>query len=176
MAFRESLTGIVIWTILRFWVGWQWLTSGWGKVFGPGREVWVGSKAGVAVSGFLQGALSKTSGEHPDVQAWYGWFVQNIAMPNAKIFSYLVAYGEVIVGIALIVGFLTVPALLAGVFMNLNYLLSGTVSINPILLTLGAILLYVGPAVYYIGVDHWLIPDISRRWGRRKRMRQVRPT
>lgn len=170
MAFRESLTGIVIWTILRFWVGWQWLTSGWEKTFGSGREVWVGSKAGVAVTGFLKGALGKTTGDHPDVQAWYGWFVENIALPNAKIFSYLVAYGEFLVGIALVLGLLTVPALLAGAFLNLNYLLAGTVSTNPIMLTVAAILLFVGPAVYYIGLDRWFIPDFSRRWRSRRRM------
>lgn len=174
MSFRESLTGIVIWTILRIWVGWQWLTSGWGKVFGDGREVWVGSKAGVAVTGFLKSALGKMSGEHPDVQAWYGWFVTHLALPNAKIFSYIVAYGEVITGIALILGLLTIPALLAGVLLNLNFLLAGSVSINPILLTLEAILLFVGPAVYYIGLDRWAIPDISRRWGRRKRMGPIK--
>ena len=174
MAFRESLTGIVIWTILRVWVGWQWLTSGWGKVFGEGREVWVGSKAGVAVTGFLKGALGKTVGDNPDVQAWYGWIVSNIALPNSKIFSYIVAYGELIVGVALILGFLTIPALLAGVFFNLNFLLAGSIGISPVLLTLEAILLFVGPAVYYIGLDRWAIPDLSRRWTRRRRIKPVR--
>lgn len=174
MAFRESLTAIVIWTLMRVWLGWQWVTSGYGKVFGAGREVWVGSKAGVAASGFLQGALGKMGGEHPDVQSWYGWFVNNIALPNAKVFSFLVAYGELIVGIALVLGLLTVPALLAGVFLNLNFLLAGAVSINPILVTLEAILLFVGPAVYYIGLDRWVLPDISRRWGRRRRMGPIK--
>jgi len=174
MAFRESLTGTVIWTVLRVWVGWQWLTSGWGKVFGAGSEVWVGDKAGTAVMGFLKGALGKTVGEHPDVQAWYGWFITHLALPNAKVFSYIIAYGEVLTGIALILGILTITALLAGVLMNLNYLLAGTVSINPVLLTVEAILLYVGPAVYYIGLDRWLIPELSRIWGRRRRMRPIK--
>lgn len=171
MAFRQSLTGIVIWTILRIWIGWQWLTSGWGKVFGEGRGVWVGGKAGIAITGFLKGALGKTAGEHPDVQAWYGWFINNIALPNAKIFSYMVAFGELLVGIALLLGLLTVPALLGGFFLNLNFLLAGAVSMNPILLTIEAILLLVGPASYSIGLDRWAIPDISKRWRRRRYLR-----
>lgn len=171
MAFRQSLTGIFIWTILRVWIGWQWLTSGWGKVFGEGREVWVGNKAGIAITGFLKGALGKTAGEHPDVQAWYGWFINNIALPNAKILSYLVAFGELLVGIALLLGLLTVPALLGGFFLSLNFLLAGAVSMNPIFLTIEAILLLVGPASYSIGLDRWAIPDISKRWRRRRYLR-----
>lgn len=174
MSFRESLTGIVLWTIVRLWVGWEWLTSGWVKVFGTGREVWVGSKAGVALTSLFNGALAKSEGANPDVQAWYAWFVHNIALPGSKVFSYIIAYGEIIIGIALILGLLTVPALLIGVIINLNYLLAGIGGINPILLTLEAILLFVGPAVYYIGLDRWVIPDISRRWGRNKRMGPIR--
>ncbi len=42
-----------LWTLLRVYVGYEWLMSGWGKVTHP-AGVWVGEKAGVAVSGFLQ--------------------------------------------------------------------------------------------------------------------------
>jgi thiosulfate dehydrogenase [quinone] large subunit len=143
----------IIWTAMRIYVGWQWLSSGIGKTFGPNSSVWVGSKAGAAVNGFLTGALQKTTGEHPDVQWWYAYFIQHAALPNAKLFSYAVAWGEVLVGIALIAGLLTTVALLAGVMMNLNYLLAGTVSINPVLLTLEAILLWAGPAAYNWGLD-----------------------
>jgi len=173
MVFRESLTGIVVWTILRFWVGWQWLSIGWEKVFGPGREVWIGSKAGVAVTSFIRGALEKMDGANSDVQPWYGWILNNLALPNAKILSYIVSYGEVLLGLALISGFLTAPALLTGIFMNLNYLLAGTISINPILMSAAAILLFIGPAAYYVGLDRWIIPEISRRWGRRRRMKLI---
>jgi thiosulfate dehydrogenase [quinone] large subunit len=47
-----------------------------------------------------------------------------------------VAYGELIVGIALLFGAFTGVAAFFGLFMNLNYLLAGTVSINPILFTI----------------------------------------
>ena len=162
MAWRESRLMQVVWTIIRVYVGWEWLTAGMDKLFGPGSAVWVGPKAGVAVSGFLKGALAKTAGAHPDVSWWYAWFINNVALPNATVFSYLVAWGEFLIGIALIIGFLTVPALLIGVFLNLNYLFSGTVSTNPILLFWSAVLLWAGAAAYYWGVDRVFLP----RWKR----------
>ena len=80
-----------IWLVLRVYVGYEWLIAGWAKVNNP---VWVGPKAGVAVSGFLNGALEKTGGQHPDVSGFYGAFIHNVALPNAATFSYLVAFGK----------------------------------------------------------------------------------
>ena len=61
-----------VWLILRLYVGYEWFMAGWGKLFNP---VWFGDKAGVALSGFIKGALAKTAGEHPDVQGWYAGFL-----------------------------------------------------------------------------------------------------
>jgi uncharacterized membrane protein YphA (DoxX/SURF4 family) len=64
--FSQALFGDVrwawIWLILRVYVGWQWLEAGFGKLQNP---VWTGSKAGVALTGFINGALAKTAGDHP---------------------------------------------------------------------------------------------------------------
>lgn len=163
MNIKNSTPMILVWTLLRIYVGWQWLSSGYQKVFGPASELWVGSKAGTAVTGFLQGALQKTSGAHPDVQWWYAEFLRTVALPNAKLFSYTVAWGEVLVGIGLILGFLTTFALFGGILMNLNYLFAGTVSINPLLLLLEAILLWAGPANHHWGVDRFWSP-----WGKNR--------
>jgi thiosulfate dehydrogenase [quinone] large subunit len=57
-------------------------------------------------------------------------------LPYAGTWSYIVAFGEVLVGIGLILGALTGIAAFFGIFMNFNYLLAGTVSTNPILLAL----------------------------------------
>jgi thiosulfate dehydrogenase [quinone] large subunit len=153
---KYSQPASVLWTVLRVYLGYQWLTSGWGKVFGAGSAAWVGSGAGTAVSGFLNGALAKTGGAHPDVQPWYAWFISNIALPNAKIFSYMVAWGELLVGIALILGFLTTFALLASLLMNFNYMFAGTVSSNPLFILEAIILLWAGRAAYYWGIDRFL--------------------
>ena len=169
MSYKNSLLAKVVWTVIRVWVGWQWVTAGWAKITGPESAVWVGSKAGVAMGGFLKGALNKSLGIHPDVQTWYAWFIQNVVMPNATVWSYIIAFGELLAGVGLILGFLTVPALIAAALMNLNYLLAGTVSTNPVLLTLEVILLFVGPPVWYFGLDQLVWPRWRTRRGTRVR-------
>src|SRR5579872_6182463 len=85
------------WLVVRLYVGYQWIMPGWEKVNDPN---WTGSGAGSALSGFLQGALAKTAGAHPDVQGWYGAFLRDVVVPNAAFWSHLVAYGELLVGVA----------------------------------------------------------------------------
>ncbi len=143
----------ILWTILRVYLGYNWVISGLGKVSGSGADVWVGSQAGVAITGFLKGALAKTSGAHPDVQPWYAWFINHVALPNAKLFGYMVAWGELLVGIALILGMLTSIALLASLLLNFNYMFAGSVSVNPIYIIEALILLWAGWAAYYWSLD-----------------------
>ena len=149
----------IIWTALRIWLGYEWLSAGLEKVTEGG---WVGSTAGVGITGFLNAAVAKAGGEHPAVQLWYADFIKNIALPNAEIFSYLVAIGEILVGISLILGALTVVGLIAGAFMNLNYLLAGTTSTNPNMYTVAFILLFVGANAYAIGLDHFILPILKK--------------
>jgi len=150
-----------LWLALRVWVGWHWLESGWGKLHNP---AWTGSKAGSALSGFVNNALTKTSGAHPDVQSWYAWFLQHVVIPNATPWSYLVSWGEFLVGIALILGIFTGIAALFGSFMNLNYLLAGTVSINPILFVPAIFIIMAWKTAGWWGLDRWLLPALGTPW------------
>lgn len=138
------------WLLVRLYVGWEWAYAGYEKIINP---VWVGEKAGVAVAGFANGALAKTVGEHPDVTGWYAWFLENIVIPNASVWSYVVAYGELFVGVGLILGLLTFYAAFFGFFMNVNYLLAGTVSSNPVLLILALLIMLAHRIAGLIGVD-----------------------
>ncbi len=149
------------WLIVRIYVGWQWLEAGWGKIH---QSVWVGPDAGGAISGFVNGAIAKTGGAHPDVQGWYGWFLQNVVLPHPNLWSHAVAYGEVLVGVALIIGAFTGIAAFFGLFMNLNYLLAGTVSVNPILFTLSIGLILAWKVAGLLGVDHYLLPLLGTPW------------
>ena len=144
------------WLLVRLYVGYEWLTAGWGKLTNP-AGVWVGAKAGTAVTGFIQEALSKTTGDYPDVTVWYAWFLRNVALPNAAIFSYMVAFGEILVGIALILGLLTGIAAFFGGFMNASYLLAGTVSVNPVLFILETWLVLAWRVAGYWGLDRWAL-------------------
>jgi thiosulfate dehydrogenase [quinone] large subunit len=150
-----------IWLPLRIYVGWEWLEAGYGKVMSP---AWVGPKAGIAVEGFLKGALEKTSGAHPDVPGWYAMFIKEVALPNADLFSYAVAYGEVLVGIALILGLFTGIAAFFGGFMNMNYLFAGTVSSNPILFLIQLLLILSWRVAGWIGLDRYILPKLGTPW------------
>ena len=141
------------WLIIRLYLAYEWIDAGWAKVT---SSAWVGSKAGQPLLGFLQGALNKTAGAHPDVQSWYAYFLQHVVMAHPAIWSNMIAYGEMMVGIALLVGFLTGIAAFFGLFMNLNYLLAGTVSTNPILFTLSIGIILAWKVAGYLGVDYYV--------------------
>jgi len=152
-----------LWLIIRLYVGWEWTKAGWDKVHDP---AWVGSSAGEAVRGFVAGALQKATGPHADVSGWYASFLSQVASPHAAAFSYVVAFGELLVGIALILGMFTGIAAFFGAFMNVNYLFSGTVSTNPLLLLLELFLILAWRNAGWLGVDRFLLPMVGTPWQR----------
>jgi thiosulfate dehydrogenase [quinone] large subunit len=150
-----------VWAILRIYIGYEWLMAGWGKVT---SAAWTGANAGAAVSGFLTGSLQKTAGAHPDVSGWYAAFIENFASQHTVFLSYLVAYGEVAVGIALVLGAFTGIAAFFGIFMNVNYLFAGTVSTNPFLLLIQLFLILAWRNAGWLGLDRWLLPLFGTPW------------
>jgi thiosulfate dehydrogenase [quinone] large subunit len=150
-----------LWLIVRLYAGYEWLTAGYEKLISP---AWTGAHAGTALTGFIKGALAKVGGAHPDVQSWYAAFLQNAVLPNASFWSYIVAIGETLVGLALIFGFFTGIAAFFGAFMNMNYLLAGTVSTNPILFLLAMFLVLAWKTAGWIGLDRWLLPALGTPW------------
>ncbi|MBA9028206.1 DoxX family protein [Peribacillus huizhouensis] len=147
-----------VWTVLRVWLGIQWVMGGWSKL----------TSGEFNAGGFIQGAIANAGGDHPAVQGWYASFLENVALPNADLFSFFVQWGELLVGIGLILGVATIPALIAGAFMNLNFLLAGTVSTNPVYYTIAIILLFAGTGAYNYGVDRFVLPFIKAGMGKFK--------
>ncbi len=157
--FLGSTGSSPLWFVVRMNVGALWLLAGWEKITSP---AWGTSGKGLA--GFVAGALAKTSGANPSVQGWYGWFLQNAVLPHASFFSFLVTWGEFAVGIGILLGILTGIAAGFGVLMNLNYLLAGTVSINPVLGMFALFLCFSWRVCGWIGVDRWLLPMLGMPW------------
>ncbi len=163
------------WLIVRVYAGWQWLVAGWDKLTGYsidigtfGKKVgnpWVFSgHDGAAMQGFVTNALKGATGLHPSVQDWYANFLKGFVLPNAGAFAYIITFGEILVGVGLIVGALTGIAAFFGVFMNMNYLLAGTVSTNPILGFIGLFLILAWRIAGYYGVDRYLLPALGTPW------------
>jgi thiosulfate dehydrogenase [quinone] large subunit len=150
-----------LWLIVRVYLGYEWLTAGWGKVTDP---AWTGPQAGGALSGFVNGAIGEATGAHPAVQGWYADFLRSWVLPNAATFAHLVAYGELVVGLALLAGAVTGIAAFFGIVMNANYLLAGAVSTNPILAVLAIFIVLAWRNAGWIGLDRWLLPLIGTPW------------
>ena len=52
---------------------------------------------------------------------WYRRFLEDVVLPHASLFATLQAYAEVIVGVALLVGFCVGLSALLGLFLTINY-------------------------------------------------------
>ncbi len=151
-----------LWLIVRLYVGYEWLSAGWEKITGGG---WVFSAHdGAAIKGFVMGALAQATGAHPAVQGWYTAFLQYVVLPNAAVFGYMVTFGEVLIGLGLIVGCLTGIAAFFGVFMNLNFMLAGAVSLNPIIGTLALFLVLAWRVAGFYGLDSYVLPLLGTPW------------
>ena len=83
---------------------------------------------------------------------WYDWF------------GPLIAYGELLVGVGLIVGGLTGIAAFFGALMNMSFMLAGSASTNPILFTLSILLVLAWRVAGLIGLDRWLLPALGAPW------------
>lgn len=157
--FLGSGSSAPMWFVLRMDVGATWLSAGLEKIRSP---LW--GTSGTAMKGFVGAALKQTSGANPGVQGWYAWFLQHVVLNAPGLFSFVITWGEFLVGVGVLFGVLTGIAAAFGVLMNLNYLLAGTVSINPILGAFALFLVLSWRVCGWIGGDRWLLPALGLPW------------
>lgn len=119
---------------------------------------------GLALRGFVGGALAKRGGPHPAVLGWYAWFLQHLVLPTTPVFTYVIPFGQLLVALGLIFGCLTGIAACFGAFMNLNFLLTGAVGLNPVMRTLALFLILAWRIAGYDGIDHYLLPLLWTPW------------
>ncbi|RCW74793.1 DoxX family protein [Saliterribacillus persicus] len=155
---RENKIVAGVLALIRVYLGYSWLTSGWGKVTGGTFDA----------GGFIQGAIGKASGDHPAVQGWWASFLETVALPGANAFTFMVMWGEVLVGLALILGLFTNFAALMGILMNFAFIFSGTVSTNGQMVLLTAFILIAGYNAGRFGLDRYVIPFIRNKFNNRK--------
>lgn len=147
-----------VWLILRVYLGVLWLLAGWSKVAEGG---WIGEGAGGAVQGFARGAMAQTAGEYPQVTRLYAGFLESFVIPNATLFSYLVVFGEIAVGLGLIFGLFTGIAAFFGGFMNASFIFAGTAGANPLMFILATWIVLAWRVAGYWGLDRWALPAIG---------------
>ena len=151
-----------LWLIIRLYVGYEWISAGLGKL---GNPAWM--QTGTALKGFWTNAIESGAGTaHPAIAfGWYRAFLQTMLNAGDYVwFAKLIAIGEVVVGIMLVLGIFTGLAAFAGGFLNWNFMMAGTASINPVLFTLSILLVLAWKTAGWIGVDRFLLPALGTPW------------
>lgn len=161
----NSVYSAWIWLVLRLYLGYTWFTAGIKKL---SSGAWTGENAGTALEGFIKGALAKAEGGN-DVTGWYATFLENVVLPNTKVFAHMVAFGETLVGLGLILGLLTGIAAFFGGLMNVSFLFAGSISVNPILFILAILLVLAWKVAGWYGLDRWALPLLGTPWTRSSR-------
>ncbi|MEZ4514175.1 MAG: DoxX family protein [Chloroflexota bacterium] len=164
-AFAKMLFGDTrfsfIWLVLRLYLGYEWLTAGLHKISDP---AWV--QTGAALKGFWTGAIAIPEAGRPAIAFdWYRSFLTY--MLNAEAYTWfakLIAYGEVLIGIALILGLFTGIAAFFSGFMNWNFIMAGSASTNGMLFFIAVLLILAWKTAGYIGLDYYLLPYLGTPW------------
>ncbi|MGV3488491.1 MAG: DoxX family protein [Tuberibacillus sp.] len=149
---RETKVASYLLLIIRFYLGFEWMKSGLEKL-----------TTEFDATGYLMVAVKSAGGEHPAVQGWWAAFLKGFAIPNANLFNFLVPWGELLVGIGLIVGGMTTIAAFMGIVMNFAYMFSGTTSTNPQMVLLTIFVLVAGANAARIGLDYWIHKWFAQR-------------
>lgn len=151
-----------LWAVIRVWLGYTWIESGLGKI---GAEVWTGN--GLVLKGFWERAVQipQPPARPPIVYDWYRNFIQYLLDTQSYTwFAKLVAYGEILVGIGLVIGAFVGIAAFFGAFMNWNFMMAGTASTNPVMFSLALLLILAWKVAGYYGLDRALLPAIGTPW------------
>jgi thiosulfate dehydrogenase [quinone] large subunit len=159
--FGNSRAGL-LWLPVRLFLGFAWLEAGWHKLTSDG---WI-NNGGAALAGFWTKATTiPDSGKGVITYDWYQTFVKALLDGgHAQWFAWLITFGEIAVGIALIVGLLTGIAAFFGATMNMSFLLAGSASTNPVMFALAIGLILAWKVAGYYGLDRYVLPMLGTPW------------
>ena len=152
----------LFWLPIRLFLGFSWLISGWGKATGEG---WL--DGGSALASYWERAVSipEAPARPPISYDWYRDFLTFLLDGNHEgWFSFIVVFGELAIGLGLILGALTGIAAFFGALMNMSFLLAGSASTNPVLFTAAIGLMLAWRVAGWYGLDRWLLPMLGTPW------------
>jgi thiosulfate dehydrogenase (quinone) large subunit len=163
-----------IWLLARLYLGYTWLHAGWEKITGTGggtftwhwaytADSWIKNSAGL--KGFAAYALKGAGGEHAAVNyGWYAAFLRWIERSGASWIAPAIAIGEVVIGVALIIGLFTGIAAFFGAVLTTSFGLAGVAGVNPVFLILEMLLVLAWRNAGYIGLDRYILPALGTPW------------
>jgi thiosulfate dehydrogenase (quinone) large subunit len=153
----------LFWLPMRFFLGRDWLSHGAQKLVDP---AWM--NGGEALRGFWERAVVVPETGRPAIT--YDWFRQLLQYMLDHgwytWFAKLVVWGEVLVGLGLLVGALVGLSAFVGTFMNFNYMLAGSASTNPVLFGLAVFLVLASKVGGHWGLDRRLLSALGTPWSR----------
>jgi thiosulfate dehydrogenase [quinone] large subunit len=85
---------------------------------------------------------------------------------NASWMAKLVAVGETVIGICLILGLLTGIMAFFGVVLNLSFMFSGSAGVNPAFVVVGLLLVLAWRNAGWYGLDRFVLPQLGTPWRR----------
>lgn len=153
-----------LFAIVRVWLGYDWFTHGVEKFSNP---AWM--ETGEALLGYWTRAVAiPEAPARPLISyGWYRDFIEMLIASNSHVwFAKLVVWGEILVGVGLVVGAFVGITAFFGALMNFNFMLAGSASTNPVLFIIAVFLMLGWKVAGYWGADRYLLPLIGTPWGR----------
>lgn len=160
---------------LRIFLGVKWLMEGLSKVDSvlndPTNIFLLPAKAADATAAATEAAEGVSALPVPDFIWKIGDWFMNLLFYNADgsfnglapVFQTLMVVGEILVGLALIVGLFTFFAALVSLLMSGMIYVSGNAAPEMLWYIFGAIAVLVGSGSTF-GLDYWVLPWLSERW------------
>jgi len=151
-----------LWLIVRIFVGIQWLSASIHKLSSP---AWI--QTGEALKAYWMNAAAIPAAPAKPViyYDWYRTFIQSLLNHQSYLwFGKLIAIGELLVGLALILGFLVGLTAFFGGLMNLSFMLAGSLGSGPVLIVLEMLLVVAWKTAGYYGLDRYFFNFIGAPW------------
>jgi thiosulfate dehydrogenase [quinone] large subunit len=150
-----------LWLIVRVWLGYQWLQSGIGKLSNP---AWIST--GEALKGYWANQVKIPETGRPAISFdWYRDFLNTLLTNNAHTwFAPLIVWGELLIGVGLVVGAFVGIAAFFGALLNWNFIMAGSASTNGLMLIAALLLVMAWKIAGYIGADFLLLRWLGVPW------------
>jgi thiosulfate dehydrogenase [quinone] large subunit len=151
-----------LWLVVRLYVGYAWLEAGLHKLEDPR---WMSD--GTALLGYWQNAVRIPA---PPARAaitydWFRSFLQVLIDNDTAVWmAKVIVLGELAIGVGLIVGAFVGVAAFSGALMNMNFMLAGSASTNPVPFLLAVGLMLAWKIAGYYGADRVLLPLVGTPW------------
>lgn len=154
----------------RVFLGWEWIEASWHKL---GDPRWI--QTGEALRAYWEqaAAIPRPPAKPRIIYPAYRSIIQFMLDNGWEVwFKYVIIFGELLVGIALIIGALTAIAAAFGLLMNFAFLYAGSASSNPTLIILGLLIIIGWRVSGWWGLDRILLPWLGTPWQPRQAARR----